>query len=163
MKKVQFSVIKENIAVNLFLMCFCFDFLPRPTRSPHASQSTNPDLRASDRCTAVARTRRTLPRLPIRIFALRRPRRATSAGATSFCKAPSISSFFPAQKTMHNFVPKSLPGIPMPQKNAPKVTPKSMVSSTFCRAALACRTLPGLPIRIFALCRPRRALSAGAT
>ena len=36
----------------------------------------------------------------------------------------------------------------MPQKNAPKVQPKSMIFSTFRRAPLARRTLPGLPIRI---------------
>ena len=51
---------------------------------------------------------------------------------------------------MQNFVPKSLPRLPMPQKNAPKVTPKSIISSTFRRAPLARRTLPGLPIRILA-------------
>ena len=40
---------------------------------------------------------------------------------------------------------------------------ESMISSTFRRAPLARRTLPGLPIWILALRRPRGAPSAGAT
>ena len=74
----------------------------RTARAPQ-----NPRL--PDLCTAVAPTRRTLPRLPIRISALRRPRGAPSAGATCFARLLPRVRFYPSKNRVKRTSKKRTP------------------------------------------------------